>query len=88
MTTARIRVARIVARLLGRHAASCGCPLCDRDEREMRAMLGMPALHPELLARELPTAQERELAALASEAWPDGEWTAIIIEVRRAEGQA
>jgi hypothetical protein len=78
----------MVARLLGRHAAWCGCPLCDRDEREMRAMLGMAALHPELLARELPAAQEEELAALASEAWPDDEWTLIIIEARRAEGQA
>ena len=82
---------KIIARLAGllrRRPGRCRCPLCSQDEREMRAVLSMPARHPELLTRELPAAQEEELCAWASELWPDDEWTEIIIEIRRTEGQS
>ena len=79
---------RLAARLFGRHCRACCCPLCNQDEREMRAMLRMPARHPELLTRELDSAQEEELGAWASELWPADEWAEIIIEIRRAEGQS
>ena len=81
------KIIALFAGLLRRHAGRCTCPLCDHDERGMREMLGMPRMHPESLTRELPAGQEEDLAALADELWPDEEWTAIVIEARRAEGQ-
>ena len=81
------KIIALLAGRLRRHAGRCACPLCDQQERGMREMLGMPGLHPELLTRELPAGQEEDLAALADELWPDDEWTAIVIEARRAEGQ-
>jgi hypothetical protein len=81
-------LSRLAARLLRRHATACACPLCDPQEQEMRAVLSMPARHPELLTRELPADQEEALAALAARLWPDDEWAEIIIEIRRAEGQS
>jgi hypothetical protein len=81
------KIIALLAGRLRRHVGRCACPLCDQQERGMREMLGMPRLHPESLTRGLPAGQEEELAALADELWPDEEWTGIIIEVRRAEGQ-
>lgn len=84
------RVARLLARPCGRcrrHPARIACPATHQDELEMRAVLSMPAQHPESLTRELPADQEKYLAGLAAGQWPDDEWTDIIIEIRRAEGQ-
>jgi hypothetical protein len=78
----------LLARLAGRHTVRCGCPVCNPAELEQRDVIGMPYRHPESITRELPTGQEEELAALAAELWPDDEWTGIILEVRRAEGQS
>jgi hypothetical protein len=43
-------------------------------EREARAILGMPAGHPEHLTRPLRRAHERRLDALAAELWPNDEY--------------
>jgi len=86
MTALRALLARVAARLRRRHSTACGCPLCDPQEQEARAVFGMAAAHPESLTRELPAAQEEELAGLAAQLWPGEEWAEIIIEVRRAEG--
>lgn len=73
---------RVLAWLLGRVGAHvrdrCGCPLCNRAERDARAAIGMPARHPERITRELPGGQEEWLAALAGALWPEEEYTAII----------
>lgn len=69
------------------HAARCGCPLCNPAELEQRDVIGMPVRHPESIIRELPTWQEEALAELAAELWPTDEWSEIILDVRRAEGQ-
>jgi hypothetical protein len=88
MTAARILAARIMARLFRRHNMACGCLLCDPAEQDARRAFGIPARHPESFTRELPPDQEAELSEWAEEMWPDDEWTEIIIEVRRAEGQS
>jgi hypothetical protein len=85
------RLTGLLARLSGRcrrHRARIACPATHQDELEMRAVVGMPAQHPESLTRELPADQEEYLADLAAGQWPDDEWTEIIIEIRRAEGQS
>jgi hypothetical protein len=43
-------------------------------EREARAILGMPAGHPESLTRPLRRADERRLEALAARLWPHDEY--------------
>jgi hypothetical protein len=43
-------------------------------EREARAILGMPAGHPESLTRPLRRADERRLEALAARRWPHDEY--------------
>jgi hypothetical protein len=84
-----VRLAGLLARPCDRcrHPARIACPAAHQDELEMRAVLGMPPQHPESLTRELPAGQEKYLADLAAGQWPDDEWTEIIIEIRRAEGQ-
>jgi len=77
-----------LARLAGRHAVRCGCPLCNPAELEQRDVIGMPYRHPESITRELPGRQEEALAAIGAELWPDDEWAEIILDVRRAEGQS
>ena len=67
--------------------ARCGCPLCDHAEREARLAIGVPARHPEWVTRELPAAQEEELARLAAELWPDDEYAEVITQLRRQDGQ-
>jgi hypothetical protein len=81
--TAWQKLRAIFAGLTGRHD---GLP-CTREELEFRALIGMPALHPESIIRELPGRQEKGLAALANELWPDDEWAGIITEIRGTEGQ-
>jgi hypothetical protein len=74
---------RLLATLGRGHARRCGCPGCDKTEREARTAIGMPIRHPERITADLPAGQDEQLAALADELWPDGEYTTIIIELRR-----
>lgn len=56
----------------------CPCPLCDTAERDARAVVGMPARHPEYLTRNLGDGQDEWLAAIAASLWPADEYTSII----------
>jgi hypothetical protein len=47
-----------------------------RIEREWRDVHGMPRRHPESLTRALRRREERRLAALRAELWPDSEYEA------------
>jgi hypothetical protein len=86
MTTLTRRVLAWLATRAGAHVRGwCGCLACDRTEREARAAIGMPAVHPERITRDLPGGQEDWLAAVATELWPDDEYTAIFLETRREE---
>ena len=60
------------------HRQRCGCPLCNRAERQAREELGVPRRHPEWVTRELPEALEERLAALAEELWPGDEYAEIV----------
>ena len=71
-----------LAALARGHARRCGCPACDKTEREARTLIGMPIRHPERITADLPAGQDEWLAALADELWPDDEYTAIITETR------
>jgi len=57
-----------------------------------RARAGRPGTarhappHPESITADLPAGQDEQLAALASELWPDDEYTAIITEQRGQQG--
>lgn len=83
----RARLAHVLAWLcarLGAHIRGrCGCPACDRAEREARAAIGMPARHPERITRDLPGGQKEWLAALAAALWPQDEYARIIAELWR-----
>ncbi len=85
MTAILARALRRLAALARGHARRCGCPACDTAERDARAAIGMPARHPERIMAGLPAGQDEQLAALADELWPDDEYTAIIIELRRED---
>ena len=73
----------LTALVRGHARGRCGCPACDRAERDARALIGMPARHPEWITRDLPAGQDEWLAALADQLWPGDEYTAIINELRR-----
>ncbi|MGH3299146.1 MAG: hypothetical protein ACRDP7_45890 [Trebonia sp.] len=81
-----------LTRLANRHnvrvRGRCRCPLCSYAEQQVRTAMGMARKHPEWLTRELRAHQENYLAALADQLWPDEEYTAIITELRRQEGQS
>ena len=81
-----------LARLVRRHSVRthgrCGCPLCNRTERQARTAISMPRKHPERITRALPAAHEEYLAALADQLWPCEEYDEIITELRREEGQS
>jgi hypothetical protein len=83
------RLARILAWLLERLGAHvrgrCGCPACDKAERDARAAIGMPARHPERITAGLPDRQEEWLAALAAALWPQDEYARIIAELWRKD---
>jgi hypothetical protein len=74
---------RRLAGLARGHARRCGCPACDKTERDARTAMDMPVRHPERLTRELPESEEEQLAGLAAELWPDDEYAQIISEIRR-----
>jgi hypothetical protein len=78
-------VLRRLAALARGHARRCGCPACDKTERDARRLIGMPIRHPERITRDLPAGQDEWLAALADQLWPDDEYTAIITELRRKD---
>lgn len=81
MTGRRPRPLRgLLARLRHRVRGACRCPACDSAERKARAQLRMPALHPERITRALSGRQEQQLAAAASQMWPEDEYTAIVAE--------
>jgi hypothetical protein len=46
----------------------------EEAEREARAILGMPARHPERITRDLSRAEQAWLRAAAAGLWPDGEY--------------
>jgi hypothetical protein len=79
------RLRQLAARLRPHVRGACRCPACDKTEQAARTKLGMPRLHPERIARELPAGQEELLAALASALWPDDEYTAITEEFWRKD---
>jgi hypothetical protein len=75
----------LLAALVRGHARRCGCPACDKAERDARMLIGMPIRHPERITADLPAGQDEQLAALADELWPDDEYTAIITELWRKD---
>lgn len=54
-----------------------------RRELIARAVVGMPALHPELVTHKPTGAEWKQLARWLAEMWPHDEYTAIITEARR-----
>lgn len=60
--------------------AACRCPGCGKAEQKARAQLGMPARHPERIARSLSRGQEEWLTRAAEQLWPGEEYAAIIAE--------
>jgi hypothetical protein len=76
--TRRLRLAGsiLAARLLRRLAPG-------KSERDARRAVGMPARHPERITRDLAAGQDEWLAELASELWPDDEYTIIVAELWR-----
>jgi hypothetical protein len=57
----------------------------SRKERIARAAIGMPALHPEQVARKPGRAEWKQLAAWLAELWPNEEYTAIVTDLRRKD---
>lgn len=78
--SARRFARRLVERLRPHIRGVCQCPACDKSEQRVRAQLGMPALHPERIARHLQRDQEEWLDAMAAREWPHDEYTAIIAD--------
>ena len=57
----------------------------SRKERIARAVVSMPAAHPELLTRRPGRAEWKQLTAWLAELWPNDEYTSIIGEERRQD---
>lgn len=74
----------LIARLA--RLAHAGGPLARHRERVARAVLGMPARHPERITRGLSFAQEEWLAALAGRLWPADEYAQILRDTRPDSG--
>jgi hypothetical protein len=55
----------------------------SRKERIARAVLGMPADHPEQLTRKPSRAEWRQFTIWLAELWPHDEYTAIVTDVWR-----
>jgi hypothetical protein len=55
-------------------------PRLSRKERIARAVIGMPAGHPELVTRKPGRAEWKQLTAWLAELWPNDEYTAIAAE--------
>lgn len=83
--SARQFVRRVVARLRPHVRGACRCPACDKTEQAVRAELGMPALHPERIARQLRHYQEEWLTEVAAELWPDDEYTTNVADPGRED---
>jgi hypothetical protein len=58
----------------------------SRKERIARAVVGMPAGHPEPITRKPGRAEWKLLAVWLAELWPHDEYTAIVAEARRKDG--
>jgi hypothetical protein len=52
----------------------------SRKERIARAVVGIPAGHPELITRKSGRAEWKLLATWWTELWPNDEYTAIVAE--------
>lgn len=52
-------------------------------ERAARAVIGMPANHPELITRTPSRAEWRHFTAWLAQLWPNDEYTAIVTDVWR-----
>jgi hypothetical protein len=52
----------------------------SRRERIARAVVGMPAEHPELITRKPGRAEWKLLTGWLAELWPHDEYTAIVAE--------
>jgi hypothetical protein len=57
----------------------------SRKERTARTEIGMPARHPELIARKPGRAEWKQLAARIAELWPNDEYTAIVTDTRHQD---
>jgi hypothetical protein len=55
----------------------------SRTERIARAVIGMPARHPELITPAPARAEWRHLADWCAELWPNDEYTLIVAECCR-----
>ena len=56
-------------------------------ERIARAVLGMPAEHPEQITRKPGRAEWKHFTAWLAELWPNDEYTAIVTEAWRQDQQ-
>jgi hypothetical protein len=59
----------------------------SRKERIARAVLGMPAGHPEQITRKPGRAEWTHFTAWLAELWPNDEYTAIVTEAWRQDQQ-
>ena len=57
----------------------------SRKEHVARAVVGMPAGHPELVTRKPSRAEWKQLTAWLAELWPHDEYTAIVAKIRRQD---
>jgi hypothetical protein len=79
--TRRLAILASCLSWLARRARAACLPL-PRTERAARALIGMPARHPERITRELSFGQEEWLAGVAARLWPEDEYAEIIRETR------
>jgi hypothetical protein len=56
-------------------------------ERIARAVLGMPAEHPEQITRKPGRAEWKHFTAWLAELWPNDEYTAIVTDAWRQDQQ-
>jgi hypothetical protein len=57
----------------------------SRNERTARAVVGMPAGHPELVTRKPGRGEWKLFTAWLAELWPRDEYTAIVAEALRQD---
>lgn len=83
--SARQFISGLATRLRPLVPGVCRCAARDKAEQKARAQLGMPVLHPERIVRGMKRGQEEWLSAVASELWPDDEYTAIAADPWRED---